>query len=141
MLTALFNPAPARPATRPTNRVAEYFAAPAAYPVDVREDADRLYVEVDVPGFAKDEVEVTLEGQTLTLVAEHKAPAVDAPTAPAVRGEFLLNERRTPAKLHRSFKLPPTVGDQAVNATLEHGVLTVTLAKREEAKPRKISVL
>ena len=128
MLSQLFNP----PAVVGRAHAETYTPTP----VDVREDADRLYVEADLPGFAKDEVELTLEDGVLTLVAEHK-PAVEG-TTPAKTG-YLLNERR-PAKVRRSFKLPPTVGDQVASATLEHGVLTVTLAKREEVKPRKIAV-
>ncbi len=123
MLSQLFNPPT-------TNRVSEYFAP---YAVDVREDADHLTVEADLPGFKKDEVEITLEDHTLTIVAERRAAA----EKPA--GEWLLNERRA-ARFERRFKLPQTVGDQSVNAKLEDGVLTVTLAKREETKPRRINV-
>ena len=133
MLSHLFN-APVN-GHRPGGRVAEYFPTP--YGVDVREDADHLYVEADLPGFKKDEVELTLEDQTLTLVAEHKPAPADA--APVSRGEYLLNERR-PVAVRRSFKLPATVGEQVASATLADGVLTVVLAKREETKPRKIVV-
>ena len=120
---------------RPTGgRLAGYFAAPA-YPVDVREDADHLYVEADLPGFRKEDVQITVEDQTLTLIAERK---VD-PEAAVKAGEYLLNERRQ-ARFERTFKLPLNVSDQDVTASLEHGVLTVTLAKREESKPRKIVV-
>ena len=129
MLAHLFNP----PATQTAGgRLAPFFAS---YGVDVREDADHLYVEAELPGFKKDEVEITLENQTLTISAERKPD----PAAAAPKGEWLLNERRyTP--FHRSFKLPQTVSEQAVSATLEHGVLSVTLNKREESKPRKIAV-
>ena len=126
MLTRLFNPVPVA-----GGRLAPYFAGP--YPVDVREDADHLYVEAELPGFKKDEVEITVENQTLTLTAERKQPAEPA------AGEWLLNER-TNARFHRTFKLPQTVSEQAVTATLENGVLAVTLTKREESKPRKIAV-
>src|SRR5665213_3457474 len=44
----------------------------APFGVDVREDADHIYVEADLPGFKKEEVEITLENQTLTIAAEHK---------------------------------------------------------------------
>ncbi len=112
-------------------RLAGYFATPA-FPVDVREDGDHLYVVADLPGFHKDDVQVTVEDQTLTLVAERK---VD----PAAAGQLLLNERRQ-TKFERTFALPQNVNEQAVSATLEHGVLTVTLTKREDSKPRKIAV-
>jgi HSP20 family protein len=127
MLSQLFNPPT-------TNRVSQYLAPYGMpYGVDVREDADHLIVEADLPGFKKDEVEITLEDQTLTIAAERKTAAEQ----PA--GEWLLNERRA-VRFQRRFKLPQTVGDQSVNAKLEDGVLTITLAKREESKPRRISV-
>jgi HSP20 family protein len=55
------------------------------------------------------------------------------------KGDLLLHERRY-SKFLRSFTLPPTVDEQTVNAKLADGVLTITLNKREETKPRKISV-
>ena len=106
----------------------------APYAVDVREDADHFYVEAELPGFKKDEVDITLENQTLTISAEHKP----APTEEK-KGDWLLNERRY-ARFLRSFTLPPTVDDQKVDAKLHDGVLRITLNKREETKPRKIQV-
>ena len=105
-----------------------------AYGVDIREDNDHLYVEADLPGFKKDEVDITLENQTLSISAEKKEEAVDQP-----QGDWLLNERRY-ARFMRSFTLPPTVDDQKVDAKLADGVLRITLNKREETKPRKIQV-
>ncbi|HEX8322630.1 MAG TPA: Hsp20/alpha crystallin family protein [Tepidisphaeraceae bacterium] len=105
----------------------------AAYPVDVREDADRLVLEAELPGFTKDEVDITLEKGTLTISARHTENAEDTKY-----GEWLLRER-TLTRYQRSFNLPPTVGD-AVDARLENGVLTISLNKREESKPRKITV-
>ena len=106
----------------------------APYAVDVREDGDHIYVEAELPGFKKEEVDVTLENQTLTISAERR----DGGDKPQ-EGEHLLRERRY-TRFLRSFTLPPTVDEQTVNAKLSDGVLTVTLNKREESKPRKISV-
>ena len=108
--------------------------AMAPFGVDIREDADHLYLEADLPGFKKEEVDITLENQTLTISAEHKAE-----TKEEKKGDWLLNERSY-ARFLRSFNLPPTVDDQKVDAKLADGVLTVTLNKREEIKPRKIQV-
>jgi HSP20 family molecular chaperone IbpA len=84
----------------------------APFGVDVREDADHIYVEADLPAHNE---------QTES------------------KGDLLLNERRY-HRFMRSFTLPPTVDEQAVNAKLQDGVLTVTLNKREESKPRKVTV-
>jgi HSP20 family protein len=108
--------------------------------VDIREDADHLYVEADLPGFRKEDVDITLENQTLTISAEKKQEYGNKKDAQGqAQGDWLLNERRYQRFL-RSFTLPPTVDDQKVDAKLTDGVLRITLNKREETKPRKIQV-
>jgi HSP20 family protein len=107
----------------------------APYAVDVREDADHFYVEAELPGFRKDDVDITLENQQLTIAAVRKEEQEQKND----KGELLLHERRYNRFL-RSFTLPPTVDDQTVNAKLNDGVLVITLNKREETKPRKITV-
>ncbi len=104
----------------------------APYGVDVREDPDHFYVEAELPGFKKDDIDITLENQTLTITAERRESADK-------KGELLLNERRY-MRFQRSFTLPPTISEQSVDAKLENGLLEITLNKREETKPRKISV-
>ena len=107
----------------------------APYAVDVREDADHFYVEAELPGFRKEDVNITLENQTLTIAAERK----DEQKEEGGKGELLLHERRY-THFQRSFTLPPIVDEQTVNAKLADGVLKITLNKREETKPRRISV-
>ena len=108
----------------------------APYAVDVREDADHIYVEAELPGFKKDEIDISVENQSLTIAAEHRSQKDEKS---ADKGEWLLHERRY-TRFQRSFMLPPTVDSQSVAAKLNDGVLTVTLNKREETKPRKITV-
>lgn len=108
----------------------------ANYAVDVREDADHIYVEAELPGYRKEEVDITLENSTLTISAEHKSEVKNGKETP---GDYLLNERRW-SRFLRSFTLPPTVDEQSVQANLTDGVLKITLNKREETKPRKIQV-
>src|SRR3954471_8774292 len=69
----------------------------APYGVDIREDQDHFYVEAELPGFKKDEVDITLEDQTLTIAAERNAEKTEQQ-----KGELLLNERRY-ARFLRSF--------------------------------------
>ena len=109
----------------------------APYAVDVREDGDHIYVEAELPGFKKDEVDITLENQTLTISAERRSESKNG--GDQKKGDLLLHERRY-TRFLRSFTLPPTVDEQTVNAKLTDGVLTITLNKREETKPRKITV-
>ena len=105
----------------------------APYGVDVREDADHISVEAELPGFRKEDIDITLENQMLTITAERKADAKNE------KGGYLLHERRY-SRFQRGFTLPPTVDEQSVNAKLNDGVLTITLNKREETKPRKVNV-
>lgn len=102
-----------------------------SYPVDIREDGDAVYVDAEVPGFGRDEIEVTLDQGVLHISAERQIEATD--------GEQHLQERRY-TKVARSFTLPSTVQDGKVDAKLADGVLHLTLPKREEARPRKIEV-
>jgi len=102
-----------------------------SYPVNIDEDADNVYVEAEMPGFTKGDVDVTLENGVLTITGERKA---EEP-----KGERHLHERRY-TRLQRSFTLPQTVDESNVDAKLENGVLKLTLQKREESKPRKIQV-
>src|SRR5215212_4200530 len=59
----------------------------APFGVDIREDADHFYVEAEMPGFKKDDIDITLENQTLTISAERKETQEE-------KGDYLLNERR-----------------------------------------------
>ena len=121
---------------RETNGGAGGYLAP--YAVDVREDADHIYVEAELPGYKKDEIDITLENQTLTIAAERKSETKQGGEG-GKKGDLLLHERRY-SRFLRSFTLPPTVDEQTVNAKLNEGVLTITLNKREESKPKKITV-
>lgn len=112
---------------------AEVPSALAPYPVDVREDADHFYVDAELPGFKPDDIDVTLENGTLTIRAERKEEQESR------KGDALHTERRW-TTFHRSFTLPTAVNESRVNADLKDGVLTITLDKREEVKPRKIKI-
>ncbi|MCC7192514.1 MAG: Hsp20/alpha crystallin family protein [Phycisphaeraceae bacterium] len=101
------------------------------YPVDIREDNDHIYVEAELPGFKKEDVEITLENGLLHIVAQRKVEEK--------KGESHLAERRF-TRVARSFTLPNTVDETKVDARLDSGVLHLTLNKREEVKPRKIEV-
>ncbi|GAB4195812.1 MAG: Hsp20/alpha crystallin family protein [Phycisphaeraceae bacterium] len=103
----------------------------AAYPVDIREDEDSIIVEAELPGFKKEDINVTLEQGVLSISAERKTEET--------KGETHLNERCY-RRIARSFKLPVPVDENKVEAKLSDGILTLKLAKREEVKPRKIEV-
>jgi HSP20 family protein len=104
------------------------------YAVDIHEDGDHIYVEAELPGFKREEIEITLENQSLTISAERQED-----TRKREGRESLLRERRF-TRFLRTFTLPPTVDSQKVDAKLAEGVLTITLDKREGSKPKKITV-
>jgi HSP20 family protein len=106
------------------------------YAVDVREDADHFYVDAELPGFRKEDVDITLENQTLTITAERGESKKEGGEK---KGDYLLNERRY-SRFQRMFTLPPTVDETNVDAKLSDGVLRIVLNKREESKPKKIAV-
>ncbi|MGE5609643.1 MAG: Hsp20/alpha crystallin family protein [Bacillota bacterium] len=102
--------------------------------VDIREDADHIYVEADLPGFKKDDVDISLENNTLTISAQKKKEEQKQQ-----KGDYLLRERQY-EQFTRSFTLPPGIDEQNVDAKLDNGCLFITLNKRPEAKPHKIQV-
>lgn len=103
----------------------------AAYPVDIHEDDQAIYVDAELPGFGKDEIEVNLEKGVLRITAERKKQPE--------KGQAHLTERRY-TRVARAFTLPTGVDDNKVDATLKDGVLHLKLDKREEVKPRRITV-
>ena len=104
----------------------------AKYPVDIHEDADGLTVSAELPGFAKDQVDISIDNGVLTLSAQRESTKHEDATTH-------LHERRF-TRVRRQFTLPTTVDTTDVDATLADGVLTLRLKKKEEVKPRKIQV-
>ena len=114
---------------------AEVPATLAPYAVDVHEDGDHFYVEAELPGFTKNDVDITLEDGVLTLRAERK----EETKQDGNQRQPLHIERRW-TRFERSFTLPTAVNESSVRAALNDGMLTITLDKREEVKPRKIQI-
>jgi HSP20 family protein len=103
-------------------------------PVDIYEtDGHDLVIKAELPDMTREDIEVTVENQTLTL-AGTKKPPVD------VKDEQFRRVERHYGSFTRSFTLPNTVDASKVAAEYRNGVLTVKLPFREEAKPRTINV-
>jgi len=88
-------------------------------------------LEAEMPGVNKEGLQITLEGNELTIVGHRNSE-----TAP---GDALVCERR-PADYRRVFELDPAIDTSKVSARMDQGILTLTLPKSEQAKPRKIKV-
>ena len=101
-------------------------------PVNVVETKDAFVYRAEVPGLGEGDVSVHVEDETLLLRGERKA---DAPAG----YEAHLRER-APIAFARKLPLPGRVDAEAVTATMKDGVLTVTLPKSKDARPRQIAV-
>jgi HSP20 family protein len=99
--------------------------------VDIRETKDEYILEADMPGVAKEGLEVLLEGGELTLVG-HRASRVPAGQA--------LHRESSPWGYRRTFVLDPAIEIGRATAHMDQGVLTVRLPKAEQVKPRRIAV-
>lgn len=96
------------------------------------EDEANLYAELEVPGLKMEDLELTVTGNELTIRGEREA----------FEQEGVTQHRREREVGHfsRVIRLPVDVDADKVEATLKHGVLTITLPKAQSARPRKIEV-
>ena len=101
--------------------------------VDLYQDADSLKVRAAIPGIKPEDVDVRINDHTLTIKGETESEKE------LKEGEYLHREHYTGA-FHRTVNLPDYVDTEKADASYENGVLTVTLSKREESKPKVLKV-
>jgi HSP20 family protein len=101
--------------------------------VDIRETQDALTLIAELPGLKRENVHITLENSVLTISGERTFEK-DA------KEENYHRIERAYGTFSRSFTLPANVATEKVDASFTDGVLTITLPKSDEAKPRKISI-
>ncbi len=102
---------------------------------DVRETEDAAHIACDVPGADPESVELRVEDDVLTLST---TPRETDSQSESPSGSLLAEWR--PRRYRRSFRLGRDLDRDAIEATLEHGVLHITVPKRAEARPRTIPV-
>jgi HSP20 family protein len=113
-----------------TTALSDLAASPsttARFPVDLYEDKTHTYVRAELPGVNREDISVEVVDGYLTIAASRKAPAAEG-------------EGEQSFSFSRSVSVPDDVQTDQVSAAYENGVVTVTLPKREEAKPKKITV-
>lgn len=93
--------------------------------IDLYEDQNNAYVRADLPGVTRDAISIDLVENSLTIKATRK------------QGH---GENAETVTFNRAITVPENIKGESVSAAYENGVLTVTLPKKEEAKPRKVSV-
>ena len=101
--------------------------------LDVEEDENAFTLHVELPSVNPDDVEVSLEENVLTIAGERRF--YDDRTAEGFR-----RVERHFGRFHRSVRLPDRVDANQVEANYHNGMLTVTVPKAEEAKPRRIQI-
>ncbi|MEW6267644.1 MAG: Hsp20/alpha crystallin family protein [Thermodesulfobacteriota bacterium] len=101
--------------------------------VDVTEEEKSYKVTAELPGFNKDEIKVEIEDGRLELKAEHVEDVNEE------KKNYRLRERRSRA-FSRTFLLPDNVAGEKIEAGLANGVLTITLPKTEEVKPKPVEI-
>jgi len=101
--------------------------------VDIFEDKDKYIVKAELPGMRKEDIDVSLDGNTLIISGERKQEEEKR------EGENYRSERFF-GRFQRSVTLPTDVQGGKIEASYKDGVLTVTLPKSEEAKPKQIPV-
>jgi len=109
-------------------RAPEQFIAPAA---TVLENADGYSLEVEMPGVSKENLEMWVENNELTVTGRRSLPAVE--------GTLVHRESRR-ENFRRTFELDPSIDAEKISARIEQGVVRLTLPKAEQVKPRKITV-
>lgn len=104
----------------------------AVAPMNVWEDDEQYFVEVEVPGLTMDNLEVTVVGDELTIKGERSIE----------RGPNVIEHRseRIAGAFARSLRLPVAVASERVDASLKNGLLTITLPKADEVRPKRIEV-
>ena len=99
--------------------------------VNIFETKDGCALEAEMPGVNKDGLEITLEGNEITILGRRAVEPVN--------GELLFRERSA-ADYRRVFELDPAIDTSKISAKMEQGMLMLTLPKSERVKPRKITV-
>lgn len=100
--------------------------------LDIYQNNDNVVARIELPGMKKEDIEISLQDGTLTISGERKSEGSD--------GDKAERSERYIGKFRRSVSLPTQVDAAKVSATYRDGILTVTLPKAEEAKPKQIQV-
>ena len=106
----------------------EQFITPVA---SVVEGADAYMLNVEMPGVNKEGLEISVENNELAIIGRRSLPQIEG---------TLIHRESRPENFRRVFELDPSIDTSKVSARIDQGVLTLTLPKAEQVKPRKITV-
>lgn len=111
-----------------TAREGEQFITPRA---SVSETADGYTLELEMPGVSKDGLDISVENNELSIVGRRENKPIEA---------TVLHRESRPRNYRRTFEIDPSIYTGKISARIMQGVVTLTLPKAEEVKPRKITV-
>ena len=116
-----------------TEQEARRMVRPEVSPASrIDENPDAFVLTLELPGVAEQDIELTLEDRTLSVTAENTVES---------HKDYTLTLSEIPEVSYRaSFELPERVDTARIRAEQRHGLLTLTLPKREEVKPRRIAI-
>src|SRR5690606_740088 len=107
---------------------------PAQIRVDVKETPTGYELDAEVPGVAKDDIHVTIEGKVVTLRAEGKQEDTQRD------GERVLRRERYQGSLSRAFQLPQDIDESAAKARYDNGVLRLSLPKKVAVAGQRLTI-
>jgi len=108
--------------------------AAATYPLlNVYEDKDVMVVTAELPGATREKVSITFSDGVLTIAGKQEIPA-------GVKNMTAVRRERTEGDFEKTVTIPTKINQDNINASFSNGILTVTLPKAEEVKPRTIAI-
>lgn len=110
-----------------------------SFPMDVAETADHYLVKAALPGLKSEDLEITYNQGTLTIKGEVREETEKEQEDQKNKARYHLRERRF-GSFQRAITLPVTINADAIEASYEDGILTLTLPKSEEVKPKRIPI-
>jgi HSP20 family protein len=117
----------------PSRFVGDWSSSEWTPSVDISETKDEIVVRAEVPGMKKDDIKITLQDNVLTLTGERKQEKKEKET------NYYRMERAY-GSFVRSFNLPTVVQADQIKASYKDGILSITLPKAEEVKPKQIPI-
>jgi len=101
--------------------------------VDIYETDEKMVIKAELPGLKKEDIDIEVRDNTLTLKGERKFEK-------EIKQENYHRVERAYGSFQRSFTLPSTIKQEAIEATFKDGILEVSLPKAEEAKPKQVRI-
>ena len=101
--------------------------------VDIYETDEKMVIKVELPGLKKEDIDIEVRDSTLTLKGERKFEK-------EIKRESYHRVERAYGSFQRSFTLPSTVKQEAIEASFKEGILEISLPKAEAVKPKKLAI-